>query len=74
MLGEQVGELNGKISGQGILDAEKLVTENSLSATDTIREAQVHVLLTFMGKMISSGVFPGQGNGIVMSNDGDTAS
>jgi hypothetical protein len=73
MLGEQVGELNGKRTGQRILDVEKLVTENSVSATGTVGGTQVHVLLTFMGKIISIGVFHGQENGIVMSN-GNTAS
>lgn len=74
MLGQQLGEIKGKVTGHRVLDADELITENSVSATGTLAGTQVNITLTYVGKPISKGIFHGQGNGIVMTNEGDIAS
>jgi hypothetical protein len=74
MLGEQFGELKGKITGQRVLDAEGPAIETNVSATGNLAGSQVRVMLTYMGKSVSIGVLHGWGNGVVMSKDGDVAS
>ena len=74
MLGEQIGELKGKITGQRVLDAEGPAMETNVSAIGNLVGSKVHVTLTYMGKSISNGVLHGWGNGVVMSTEGDVAS
>ena len=74
MLGEQFGELKGKITGQRVLDAEGPAIETNVSATGNLAGSQVRVTLTYMGKSVSNGVLHGLGNGVVMSTEGDVAS
>jgi hypothetical protein len=74
MLGEQFGELKGKITGQRVLDAEGPAIETNVSATGNLAGSQVRVTLTYMGKPVSNGVLHGLGNGVVMSMEGDVAS
>ncbi len=74
MLGEQFGELKGKITGQRVLDAEGPAIETNVSATGNLAGSQVRVMLTYMGKSVSSGVLHGLGNGVVMSTEGEVAS
>jgi hypothetical protein len=70
MLGEQFGELKGKITGQRVLDAEGPAIETNVSATGNLAGSQVRVMLTYMGKSVSNGVLHGWGNGVVMSKEG----
>jgi hypothetical protein len=74
MLGEQFGELKGKITGQRVLDTEGPAIETNVSATGNLAGSQVRVMLTYMGKSVSNGVLHGWGNGVVMSKEGDVAS
>lgn len=74
MLGEQFGELKGKITGQRVLDAEGPAIETNVSATGNLAGSQVRAMLTYMGKPVSNGVLHGWGNGVVMSKEGDVAS
>jgi hypothetical protein len=74
MLGEQFGELKGKITGQRVLDAEGPAIETNVSTTGNLAGSQVRVMLTYMGKSVSNGVLHGWGNGVVMSKEGDVAS
>ena len=74
MLGEQFGELKGKITGQRVLDAEGPAIETNVTATGNLAGSQVRVTLTYMGKSVSNGVLHGLGNGVVMSTEGDVAS
>jgi hypothetical protein len=74
MLGEQFGELKGKITGQRVLDAEGPAIETNVSATGNLAGSQVRVMLTYMGKSVSIGVLHGWGNGVVMSKEGDVVS
>lgn len=74
MLGEQFGDLKGKITGQRVLDAEGPAIETNVSATGNLAGSQVRVMLTYMGKSVSIGVLHGWGNGVVMSKEGDVVS
>jgi hypothetical protein len=61
MLGEQFGELKGKITGQRVLDTEGPAIETNVSATGNLAGSQVRVMLTYMGKSVSNGVLHGWG-------------
>ena len=61
MLGEQFGELKGKITGQRVLDAEGPAIETNVSATGNLRGHKFRVTLTYMGKSVSNGVLHGWG-------------
>lgn len=74
MLGEQIGELKGKITGQRVIDTEGPAIETSVSAAGKLAGSQVRVMLTYMGKSVSNGVLHGIGNGVAMGNEGDVAS
>jgi len=74
MLGEQFGELKGKITGQRVLDAEGPAIETNVSATGNLAGSQVRVMLTYMDKSVSNGVLHGWENGVVMSKEGDVVS
>ena len=74
MLGEQFGELKGKITGQRVLDTEGPAMETNVSATGHIMSTNIRVMLTYMSKSVSTGVLHGWGNGVVMSSEGDVAS
>ena len=74
MLGEQFGELKGKITGQRVLDTEGPAMETNVSATGNIMGTNIRVMLTYMSKSVSTGVLHGWGNGVVMSSEGDVAS
>ena len=67
MLGEQIEELRGKITGQRVLSVEPLTIETSVSSSGTIRGIQVTQLLTFLGTPATTpGVIHGKGGGIIM--------
>jgi hypothetical protein len=74
MLGDQFGELKGKITGQRVIDAEGPTIETNVSASGNFVGTQVRVTLTYTGKPVSNGVLHGWGNGIMMSSEGDIAS
>jgi hypothetical protein len=72
MLGEQIEELRGKITGQRVLSVEPLTIETSVSSSGNIKEIQVTQLLTFVGRPKRSqeeekGVIHGKGGGITMA-------
>jgi len=74
MLGEQFGELKGKITGQRVLDTEGPAMETNVSATGNIMGTNIREMHTCMSKSVSTGVLHGWGNGVVMSSEGDVAS
>src|SRR5918912_1098220 len=49
MLGEQIEELKGKITGQRVVNVQPLTIETSVSSSGSIRGIQVTQLLTFVG-------------------------
>jgi len=73
MLGEQIGELKGKIVGQRVLDSEGPRMETTLSSTGSIRGTNVKETVTFVGTPISAGVLHGEGHGVLMGGESEMA-
>ena len=73
MLGEQVSEFNGKITGQRVLDVEGPTMETSVGASGNLMGIKASETITFMAKVTSNGILHGVGNGIVMTADGEMA-
>jgi hypothetical protein len=71
MLGEFIGELKGKITGQRVLSVEGPKMETSVSASGNLRGAQVTETLTYVASRTSKGVLHGVGNGVIMSTEGE---
>jgi hypothetical protein len=72
MLGEQIAELKGKITGQRVLDSEGAM-ETSISARGSVRGTQVSENLTFIARPTSAGVLHGEGLGVIMAGDSEMA-
>jgi hypothetical protein len=72
MLGEQIAELKGKITGQRVLDSEGAM-ETSISARGSVRGTQVSENLTFVARPTSAGVLHGEGQGVIMAGDSEMA-
>src|ERR671935_1090289 len=78
MLGEQIEDLKGKITGQRVVQVQPLTIETSVSANGSIRGTQVTQMLTFVGSPVAAGsegeeeeeeergVIHGKGGGIIM--------
>jgi hypothetical protein len=61
MLGEQIAESKGKITGQRVLDSEGPTMETSVSFTGGIRGTPVKQSVTFIGRPTSAaGVLHGK--------------
>jgi hypothetical protein len=72
MLGEQIEDLKGKITGQRVIEVEPPTVETSVSCSGTIRGVQVNEILTFAGTPVTSsevkeGVIHGKGAAIIMA-------
>jgi hypothetical protein len=73
MLGEQIGELKGKIMGQRVLDSEGPRIETTLSSTGSVKGTKVKETVTFVGSPISAGVLHGEGHGVIMGPESEMA-
>jgi hypothetical protein len=73
MLGEQLGEENGRITLQRVLDAEGPKIETSFSASGTYRTIDVTDLGTYWTLQRTDGSLYGEGQGVVMTRDGEIA-
>ena len=73
MLGEQIGELKGKIIGQRVLDADGPTIETSVSARGSVKGTQVNETLTYVARLTPSGVLHGEGHGVIMAGESDLA-
>lgn len=67
MLGEQIIEFKGKITGQRVLEVEGPTTETSLTQTGKVNGIQVNEMATFVGGPTSGGVLRGVGRGVMMA-------
>jgi hypothetical protein len=72
MLGEQIAELKGKMTGQRVLDSEGAM-EISVSFTASIRGTPVKYTLTSVGRPSSMGVIQAEGKGVIMGGDSELA-
>jgi hypothetical protein len=72
MLGEQIEDEKGKITSERVLSADG-ETEVSFSASGKVRGIQVTDIGTFMTTQRPGGTLFGQGNGVITSRDGESA-
>jgi hypothetical protein len=73
MLGELIGEMEGKVSSQRVFDVKGPTMETSITASGRLRGVQVTETLTYVANTSSKGVLHGVGNGIITTQDGDLA-
>jgi hypothetical protein len=71
MLGEQIGELRGKIVGQRVLDIEGPTMETSVSIEGNFKGTQVKQHLTYIAKPVSPGVLHGKAKGVTMAGESE---
>lgn len=75
MLGEQFGDVKGKVTGQRILDVEGPTIETSLTASGSLKGAQIKETPTFIGRPTntSSGIIHGIGKGVIRAGESELA-
>lgn len=74
MLGEQIGEIKGKVTSQRVLDIEGPSVETSLYANGSINGVQVKVMLTYVGRPTNTkGIFRGKGIAVVTAEGSELA-
>jgi hypothetical protein len=73
MLGELIGEMEGKVSSQRVIDVKGPTMETSVTASGRLRGVQVTETLTYVANTSSKGVLHGVGNGIITTEEGDIA-
>ena len=71
MLGEQIGELRGKVIGQRVLDIEGPTMETSVSIEGNFKGIQVKQHLTYIAKPVSPGVIHGKAKGVTMAGESE---
>jgi hypothetical protein len=70
MLGEQIAEEKGKIISQRVLGVEPPKMEISFSGTGKYRGTDGTVTVTYWSALGSDGTLHGEGQGLVISRDG----
>jgi hypothetical protein len=72
MLGDLISEEKGKVTSQRVLDVEggKPKIETSFSATGNYRGVETTATVTYWGSPRSGGAIYGEGQGVLMSKDG----
>ncbi|HYD59394.1 MAG TPA: hypothetical protein VEC35_03525 [Noviherbaspirillum sp.] len=75
MLGEMIGEDQGKITSVRVLpfNGQSPQTEVSFQSAGNLVGVQTTQVGTYISTLMPTGVFNGTGQGIVMTQDGDTA-
>jgi hypothetical protein len=73
MLGDLIGEMEGKISSQRVIDVEGPTMETSVLASGSLKGVPVTEILTYVANPTSKGVLHGVGNGLITTEDGDIA-
>jgi hypothetical protein len=73
MLGELLGEMEGKVSSssQRVVDIKGRTMETTVMASGSLKGVQVTETLTYVANPTSKGVLHGVGNGIITTEDGD---
>ena len=73
MLGELIGENQGKISSQRVIDVRGPTMETSIIASGRLGSVRVTETLTYMANTSSKGILHGVGSGIITTLEGDLA-
>lgn len=73
MLGELLGEMEGKVSSssQRVVDIKGRTMETTVMASGSLKGVQVTETLTYVANPTSKGVLHGVGNGIITTEDGN---
>lgn len=73
MLGELLGEMEGKVSSssQRVVDIKGRTMETNVMASGSLKGVQVTETLTYVANPTSKGVLHGVGNGIITTEDGN---
>jgi hypothetical protein len=73
MLGEKIGEEKGKLTGTRILQSDQFApkVETSQQGTGQILGTRYTVLTTYWSQMRNSGTLYGEGQGLIMTEDGE---
>ena len=74
MLGEKIGQEKGKITGRRVLRSDELTVrvETSQQGTGQILGTKYTTLATYWSVMRNSGTLYGEGQGIIMTEDGES--
>ena len=67
MLGDQIAELKGKITGRRVLDVEGPTMETSVSIEGSFKGTQIKQHMTYISKPVSPGVIHGKAKGVMMA-------
>mgnify|MGYP001428669137 CR=1 FL=1 len=75
MLGEKIGEFTGKITGQRVLPSHEGAArvETSFQASGKLLGIEVQEMGTYCGEMRPGGTIYGEGQGVIMTKDGEGA-
>jgi hypothetical protein len=65
MLGDQIGEVKGKITGQRVLDVEGPKIEYSFSANGKMKDVDIVHMATFWTIPRGNGILYGEGQGVI---------
>jgi hypothetical protein len=71
MLGDQIAELKGKITGQRVLDVEVPTMETNVSIEGSFRGTQVKQNMTYISKPVSPGVIHAKAKGVMMAGESE---
>ena len=72
MLGEQIGQTNGRLSGRRVLESEgSPKVEVSFTEQGKLLGLDVQVVTTYWATMRPDGTLYGQGQGVVMASNGE---
>lgn len=74
MIGEPIGESSGKITGQRVIacDGGGVKVETSFQAMGKILGVEYQEVGTYWARMQSPGILYGEGQGVVMTKDGES--
>ncbi len=70
MLGDQITDLKGKVTGQRVLDAEGPTIETSASSTGSAKGVRINEIVTFVAKLSSPGILHGKAQGVFSAESG----
>jgi hypothetical protein len=73
MLGEMIGESRGKRTGRRVLSTNPFKVEVSLETSGTVLGVEVNEIATYWSEGRADGSLYGEGQGVVITKDGDTA-
>jgi hypothetical protein len=74
MLGEKIGETKGKVTNQRVIDCEAsgIKVEVSFQTTGKLLGFEINEIGTYSSKMREGGALYGEGQGVMMTKDGDS--